>query len=74
MWSKNHGGVPPVLGAGATSNVSFVMGERKWVDLPNSYIEWIRDGKATGIMLHDPDGKPYMKFDTWAQIEVTYKK
>jgi hypothetical protein len=74
QWSKNHGGTPTVLGAKATGNVSFVSGERKWVDLPNSYAEWIRDGKATGIMLYTSDKKPYMKFETWAQLEITYKK
>jgi hypothetical protein len=73
-WSQNHSEVPVVYGSGAYGDVTFKAGERKWTALPNNYIESIRDGHTTGIMLHNPSGTPAMKFDTGAQIEVTYKK
>lgn len=73
-WSKNHSGTPSVLGAGHDPGVAFKKGERKWVSIPVSYIEAIRNGSATGIMLYNPDGGRYMRFETWAQIEVIYKK
>jgi hypothetical protein len=80
-WSKNHSTAPvmyapPDYGTWGWVdwNTTFVAGERKWVKLPNEYIQWIRDGIVTGIGIYSPDGSPYMKFNNWAQIWVQYKK
>lgn len=73
-WYYNHNAGPGSLSGGSlNSSYLFSIDEKQWVPLPTSYAEWIRDGKATGIAIHEPDGNPYLKFDNNARIKIKYK-
>lgn len=77
-WRDNHGGRPSISSPGATGgshnhDYLFSLYESQWVPIPRQFIQHIRDGKATGIAIYEPDGTPYMKFDNNARIKVKYK-
>jgi hypothetical protein len=84
-WENNHSSSPGKLyDPGArkdeydknghyANDYWFSIGEKQWVKLPNEYAEWIRDGKARGIAIHEEDGYRYLKFDNNAKIKIKYK-
>ena len=55
--------IPSMMGETAwKSNVGWANGEKKWVTLPNSFGEALRDGKAKGIGIYAEGKSPYMYF------------
>ncbi|MGA4519193.1 peptidoglycan DD-metalloendopeptidase family protein [Solibacillus silvestris] len=66
FWLHNmaDASTTPSMMAGTAwkSNVGWASGEDKWVTLPNSFGEALRDGKAKGIGIYTDSSSPYMYF------------
>lgn len=56
-----------------TSNVGFLWGEEKWIDLPTSYGTAFRDGTAESIVFYNGnDLANYMRFEAKCTLEITH--
>lgn len=55
------------------TSTSFKIGQKKWVALPKEFVEQMRDGWGTSIVLFSTTTKPYMVFSNKARLKVRYK-
>lgn len=46
---------------------------KKYITIPNSVGEDLRDGKATGIAIYASSGSPYMVFNSIVKLKITYE-
>ncbi|MEC0276801.1 peptidoglycan-binding protein [Peribacillus frigoritolerans] len=64
-------GSPQVIsGSSWKSNVGWDNSDGKWVTLPKSYGEAIRDGKAKSIAIHVSGRSPYMRFYGGKSVKI----
>jgi phage minor structural protein len=70
--ASKPGGQPSVLAPAL--NVTFKVGEAKWVDLPSSWFSYFSSGLAKGMGLYTNNTTDdyYAVFDDSAKIEITY--
>lgn len=78
FWTHNYGSFPsgePALSNKYGSPLAYAMGEKKWVTLPNSYGEALRDGRAKGIGIYLDNWaqRPYIIFESWVQLKITHE-
>lgn len=78
FYTHNKGsatGSQPVLSNSAGKLASFKPGESKWVNLPVSFGNALKNGTATGIAIYDSSGSQqnYMRFSKSATLEITYQ-
>lgn len=68
-------GGAPRLSNSAGKLASFKPGETKWVNLPKSFGEALKNGSATGIAIYDSSGSQqnYLIMEKSATLEITYQ-
>lgn len=68
-------GGAPSLSNSAGKLASFKPGESKWVNLPKSFGEALKNGTATGIAIYDSSGSQqnYLIMEKKATLEITYQ-
>ncbi|WP_302104910.1 phage tail spike protein [Polycladomyces zharkentensis] len=71
-YTSKPTGQPSVLSP--TYNVTFAVGEAKWIDLPSSWFSYFSNGTAKGIGLYTTNDSDayYAVFDDSAKLEITY--
>jgi peptidoglycan hydrolase-like protein with peptidoglycan-binding domain/biotin carboxyl carrier protein len=70
-YEKQPSGTPSFIsGTAWTSNVGWARGDKKWVTLPVSYAEKLRDGKAKGIGIYVSGKSPYMFFYGGSKVKL----
>lgn len=63
----------PALGTSLGALGSYAWGESKWITLPNSVGNALRDGTAKGIAIYNSSGNPYMLMNPAVQLEINYE-
>ncbi|UNY39812.1 structural protein [Bacillus phage vB_BauM_KLEB27-3] len=67
--NRYYDGYPPVWGS-FKSPIKFSVGTKKWVELPVSFGNRIKNKQGTGIAIH---GNPYMCFANKARLKIKYE-
>ena len=78
FWTHNYDTFPsgqPSFANKFTPSTKWAMGDAKWVTLPNSYGEALRDGRARGIGIYLDNWaqRPYIIFEAPAQLRITHE-
>nr|WP_255724708.1 phage tail spike protein [Shimazuella soli] len=65
----------PVLTLHKSAAGSYSVGQAKWITLPNSIGDSLKNGTAKGIALYSSTGSPYMTFNggSSVQLKITYE-
>lgn len=63
----------PALGTYLGALGSYAWREAKWITLPVSVGEAIRDGTAKGLAIYSSSGKPYVIMNPAVQLEISYE-
>ena len=80
-WLHNYASEPagePALAGGPTNIGSLAWGDSKWLTLPNSWAEHLRDGNYRGIAFYHSSGSPYVIMDgrsansSYGRLEITH--
>jgi phage minor structural protein len=71
-YSSQPSGMP-ALGAYLGALGSYARTEPKWINLPISVGEAMRDGTAKGLAIYSASGDPYVIMNPAVQIEVKYE-
>jgi phage minor structural protein len=71
-YSSQSTGMPQ-LGVSLGALGSYAWDEQKWINLPLSVGEAIRDGTAKGLAIYSSSGNPYVKMNPAVQIEISYE-
>jgi hypothetical protein len=77
FWTHNYDTFPsgqPMFANKYHPLITYAMGQGKWITLPNSYGEALRDGRARGIGIYRDNWgqKPYIIFEPGATLRITH--